>query len=149
MQVVVALVVIVAAIAAGLVLRARRHVDAPTQPRAEVPTQLDRADFPSVTTPWLVVAFTSASCTTCADVARKVAVLGSDQVGVVEAEYLASRALHAKYAIDAVPIVAIADVDGVVVAGFAGPVTATDLWAAVARVRDPNWVDPHDTHDHP
>lgn len=143
-QVVYSIVVIVAAVAVGLVMRSRRVVDAPTQPRAEVPSQLDRADFPDIAAPWLVVAFTSAACTTCADVTRKVEVLASDQVGVFVAEYMASRDLHAKYAIDAVPIVAIADGDGVVRAGFTGPVSATDLWAAVAKVRDPDFVDPHD-----
>ena len=49
----------------------------------------------------------------------------------------ANRALHRKYDIQAVPMVAIADARGVVVAGFAGPVTATDLWAAVAEARQP------------
>lgn len=136
MQVIVAVVVVVLSVIVGVVLRSKRVVDVPTQPRAEVPAQLDRADFPSATAPWLVVAFTSASCTTCADVARKVSVLASDQVAVVDVEYMANRSLHAKYAIDAVPIVAIADAQGVVRAGFSGPVSATDLWAAVARARE-------------
>lgn len=142
MQVVVAAVVVVVAVIVGLVLRSRRVVDVPTQPRAAVPTQLDRADFPgesgaALTAPWLVVAFTSATCTTCADVARKAQVLATPQVAVIEVEYMANRSLHSKYAIDAVPIVAIADSEGVVRAGFAGPVSATDLWAAVAEARQP------------
>jgi hypothetical protein len=35
----------------------------------------------------------------------------------------------------------IADPDGVVHAGFLGPVTATDLWAAVANAREPGSID--------
>jgi len=35
-----------------------------------------------------------------------------------------------------VPSVIVADRDGVVRASFVGPVTAADLWAAVAEVRD-------------
>ena len=63
--------------------------------------------------------------------------LESRHVSVVEVEFSAARDLHRKYDIQAVPIVAVADADGVVHRGFAGPVSATDLWAAVAEARDP------------
>jgi len=36
-----------------------------------------------------------------------------------------------------VPLVLIVDAEGVVRRDFLGPVTATDLWAAVAEVRNP------------
>ena len=135
-QVIVALAVVVVAGSVGLVLRRRQAIEAPTQPHYDVPTQLDRADFaPGM--PWVVAVFTSATCTTCADVKRKAQVLASSQVAVVEVEYSAARHLHAKYDIQAVPIVAVADAHGVVHSGFAGPVTATDLWAAVAEAREP------------
>ena len=58
-------------------------------------------------------------------------------VAVVDVEYSASPALHRKYHIDAVPIVVVADSRGVVRASFVGPMSATDLWAAVAEARDP------------
>jgi hypothetical protein len=45
--------------------------------------------------------------------------------------------LHARYAIEAVPILVIADAAGVVRASFIGPHTATDLWARLAEVREP------------
>ena len=135
-QVIVALTVMVAAVVVGLVLRRRRAVEVPTQPRYEVPAQLDRSDFPAEA-PWLVVVFSSGSCTTCADVVRKAKVLQTAHVAVVEVEYTADRALHQKYDIQAVPIVAVADADGVVRSGFMGPVSATDLWAAVAEAREP------------
>ena len=131
-----ALTVVLAAAAVGLVLRRRQAVAAPTQPSFDVPAQLDRADF-SPSTPWLVAVFSSATCTTCADVVRKAQVLQSREVSVVEVEFGAARELHKKYDIQAVPMVAIADAHGVVQAGFAGPVTATDLWAAVAEARQP------------
>ena len=35
------------------------------------------------------------------------------------------------------PLVVVADARGVVGASFIGPATATDLWAAVAEVRQP------------
>lgn len=137
-QVITAAVVLVLAVGAGLVLRRRRQVSAPTQPPLVVPAQLDRTDFPqAANAAWMVAVFSSASCHTCADVTRKAAVLASRDVAVVEVEYTASTALHRKYDIQAVPIVAVVDAAGVVHRGFAGPVTATDLWAAVAEARDP------------
>ncbi len=135
-QLLIALGVVALAVVLGLVLRGRRVVQAPTQPNVAVPAQLDRADF-AAPTPWLVAVFSSAACDSCADVVRKAKVLASSEVTVVDVEFGAARALHKKYDIQAVPMVAIVDVDGVVRAGFAGPVTATDLWAAVAEARQP------------
>lgn len=137
MQVVVAAVVMCGALLVGVLLQRRRRVEAPTQPSAVIPAQLDRADFPEATAPWAVVVFSSAACHTCADVVAKARVMQSPGVAVVDVEFGAARELHRKYAIDAVPIVAVVDAEGVVHRGFAGPVTATDLWAAVADARDP------------
>lgn len=113
-----------------------RRVDAPTQGAGEVPSQVDRADFLRPEASWLVLAFTSATCQTCSDIERKVQVLETNNVAVQILEYTAERALHARYNIDAVPTVLMADSNGVVQANFLGPVSATDLWAALARVRD-------------
>jgi hypothetical protein len=136
-QVLIAVGVLAVALAVGAVLRRRRTVDAPTQPTFAVPRQIDRADFSQVDAPWLVAVFSSATCTTCADVVAKAEVLRCSQVAVVDVEYSAAPALHRKYNVDAVPIAVIADRDGVVRASFVGPMSATDLWAAVAEVRDP------------
>jgi len=135
-QVFIAAAVVAVAVVAGLVLRRRQQVAAPTQVHQEMPAQLDRADF-AASQPWLVVVFSSASCHTCADVVRKAKVLESADVGVVDVEFTANRQLHLKYHIEAVPIVVIADAQGVVHAGFVGLVTATDLWASVAEARQP------------
>ena len=135
-QLLIALAVVAVAVAVGLLLRRRQAVAAPTQPSFDVPAQLDRADF-EATAPWLVAVFSSATCTTCADVVNKARVLQSREVGVVDVEFGAARELHKKYDIQAVPMVAIADAHGVVRAGFVGPISATDLWAAVAEARQP------------
>ncbi len=131
-------VVAVAALAAEIVRR-RRGADAPTQPRYEFPSQLDRSDFEG--TGWLVAVFTSETCTTCADVVHKAEVVRCDQVDVVTVSYQSRRDLHERYDIDAVPCLVIADPEGVVHRGFVGPVTATDLWAAVANAREPGSID--------
>ena len=136
-QLLVAAGVLIAALAVGAVLRWRRSVDAPTQPVYSAPAQIDRADFDAGDAPWLVAVFSSASCTTCNDVVGKARVLSCEAVAVVDVEYSASPALHRKYHIDAVPIVVVADSKGVVRASFVGPMSATDLWAAVAEARDP------------
>ena len=114
----------------------KRRVDAPTQGAGEVPSQVDRADFVRPEAPWLVLAFTSATCQTCSDIERKVRVLETNNVAIQILEYTTERALHARYKIDAVPTVLMADPNGAVQANFLGPVSATDLWAALARVRD-------------
>ena len=136
MQLLIAAVLVIVVAAVAFVLQRSRRVDPPTQQRWEVPAQLDRADFEGPSE-WLVVTFTSASCTTCADVKRKAAVLASSQVSVVDVEFTAQRDLHERYKIDAVPTLVIADRDGVVKASFLGPVSATDLWAACAEARSP------------
>jgi hypothetical protein len=55
---------------------------------------------------------------------------------VQEVEISARRDLHQRYSIDAVPIIVLADAEGVVRASFVGPPSATDLWAAVAEARE-------------
>jgi hypothetical protein len=138
MRLVVAGAVVLVAVVLSLVLRRRTAgADAPTQPVYEVPKQLDRDDFTAPETPWLVVLFSSAGCHTCADVRSKVEVLRTREVAVDDVEYPDAKALHEKYRIDGVPCVVLADDRGVVRASFLGPVTATDLWAAVAEARQP------------
>ena len=133
---VIAASVVVVAVAVSLVLR-RRKPQAPTQPRMNVPVQVDRADFTSPESPWLVAVFSSASCSTCADVVAKAHALASREVAVMDVEYTAHRDLHKRYDIDAVPTVIVVDQQGIVQDSFLGPVTATDLWAAVAECRQP------------
>jgi hypothetical protein len=115
----------------------RRQVDAPTQGGFELPVQLDRNDFASPGAPWIVVVFTSATCGTCNDVATKAEVLASRDVAVVRVDYTTDPQMHARYKIEAVPTLVIADSAGVVKSGFLGPVKAQDLWAAVAECREP------------
>jgi hypothetical protein len=136
-QLLIAAAVLAVALAVGAVLRRRRVTDAPTQPVFSAPVQIDRADFAEFDAPWLVAVFSSASCTTCADVVSKAKVLACTEVDVVDVEYSAATALHRKYNVDAVPIAVVADRAGVVRASFVGPMSATDLWAAVAEARHP------------
>jgi hypothetical protein len=137
-----ALAIMAAAAAVAEIVRRRRRSDPPTQPRRELPSQLDRADF--VGAGWLVAVFTSDTCSTCADVVRKADVLRSDHVEVSVVSFQQRPDLHERYGIDAVPCLVVADPDGVVHDGFLGPVTATDLWASVANAREPGSIDRSD-----
>jgi hypothetical protein len=137
-RLVLAAAIVVLAVVLAQWIQGRRRMDAPTQPRRHVPTQLDRSDFDDPDRPWLLVVFASEVCTVCADVSNKAAVLGSEQVAVQKVGYEDRSDLHRRYQIDSVPTLVIADRDGVVHYGIVGPVTATDLWAAMARVRNPD-----------
>jgi hypothetical protein len=131
----VALIAVAGVVAA---LLQRRQPDAPTQPRTyRVPSQLDRSDFERPDAPWLVAVFTASTCTSCQGMWQKAEPLESEHVAVQQLEVSAQRDLHQRYGIDGVPLVVIADHEGVVRASFVGPATATDLWATVAELREP------------
>lgn len=134
-RLVIAGAIVVVAVVVAMVLQ-RRRPDAPTQPHWTVPAQLDRQDFVRPDAPWLVAVFTSATCSTCAEVFDKATLVASDAVAVDHVEVGARPDEHRRYGIDAVPTLVIADAMGVVRASFVGPVTAADLWAAVAEARD-------------
>jgi Thioredoxin len=133
------LVVAIVAVAVGvaLVIDRRRRPPAPTVAPHRLPDRLVRSDFARPEAPWLVAVFTSGTCTSCAGVWDKARHLASAEVAVQELEVTAERELHRRYAIDAVPAVVVADAAGEVRATFLGPVTATDLWATVAELREP------------
>jgi hypothetical protein len=130
-----AAVLVVIAVGVALVLR-RRRPEPPSQPRWAVPAQLDRADFEGKEAPWLVAVFSSASCESCADAISKASPLASGNVIVQEVELGSCPDLHQRYGIEAVPTTLVADREGVVRAAFVGPPSATELWAAVAEVRE-------------
>ncbi len=134
---VTAIVLAVVVLGVAWVAQRRRRPDAPVRTGFTVPQQLDRQDFDHPSAPWLVAVFTSATCDTCQGVWDKALHLASAAVAVQEVEVSARKDLHDRYGIDAVPTTVVADAEGVVRESFLGPVTATDLWAAVAELREP------------
>jgi Thioredoxin len=140
-------VLVAVAVAVAFVVERRRRPPLPTNVSHTLPDQLDRADFARPEAPWLVAVFTSATCSTCAEVWDKAEMLGSDDVAVQQVEVTTARDLHQRYRITAVPAVVIADASGAVCATFLGPVTATDLWATVAELREPGTL-PAEGCDH-
>lgn len=108
----------------------------PADNTRHVPRRVDRLDFVRPEAEWLVAVFTSATCSTCAGVWERARLLESDHVAVQELEFDAAAVLHARYRIDAVPTLVIADRDGEVRRAFLGPTSSADLWAAMAEVRE-------------
>lgn len=147
--VIVGVVAVIAVVVAYVVQRRQPPVAPAPTSGYDTPDQLFRADFDRPEVPWLVTVFTSATCNSCRAMWDKVRHLESDFVAVQEVEVGAAKVLHDRYRIDAVPITLIADADGVVRSRFVGPATATDVWAAVAELREPGSVpDSCETHTH-
>ncbi|HTC80274.1 MAG TPA: thioredoxin family protein, partial [Acidimicrobiia bacterium] len=130
----VAVAVVVVAVVVARLLDRRRPAP-PTRDAYPVPAQLDRLDFPRPDAPWLFVLFSSQTCDSCAPMAARVAALDSDTVATVEVEASADKELHRRYRIEGVPMVVLADADGVVRAGFVGSVDAWELEEALATAR--------------
>jgi hypothetical protein len=133
----VAVALAAVALAVAWYVQRRQRPDGPVRTGYAVPAQVDRRDFDRPDAPWLVLVFSSATCSTCAGVKERAQHLASDSVVVQDLEFTAARALHERYAIEAVPTTLVVDRDGVVQRSFLGAVTATDLWAAVAEAREP------------
>jgi hypothetical protein len=129
--------VLVLAVAIVAWMLRRRPPDAPPRDVYPVPRQLDRADFPRPDAAWLVAMFSSAACDSCRTLPPKLAVLESAEVSTCDVRAEDRGDLHRRYEISAVPTTVIVDAEGVVGRAFVGSFTATDLWAAVAELRDP------------
>lgn len=112
----------------------RRRPAPPTRDAYLTPRQLDRDDFPWATSPWLVVVFTARTCDSCAGLLANAHSLQFEDVAVYEAEVGERGDLHRRYAIEAVPMLLIADRQGVVQAAYVGLVTAGELSARVSEL---------------
>jgi hypothetical protein len=64
-----------------------------------------------------------------------VSALDGPGVAVCDVEFPAARELHQRYAISGVPMVLVADAEGVVREAFVGSVSGRDVEAALARAR--------------
>ncbi|MDQ1504035.1 MAG: hypothetical protein QOD57_1762 [Actinomycetota bacterium] len=133
-RLVLALVVVVAAVVAARLLERRRPAP-PTRDAYPVPAQLDRLDFPRPDAPWLFVLFSSRTCDSCGPMVARVCGLESESVATVQVEAKADKALHDRYRIEGVPMVVLADADGVVRDGFVGSVDTWELEEALAKAR--------------
>ena len=139
-----AVLVALVAVAVGVaVVLARRSAAEPARAQSwAVPTLVRREDFERPDAPWLVLLFSSSTCLACQGTWEKVTALESDTVAVQRIDAIEGKELHDRYGIDAVPMTLVVDAAGMVRRDFVGPPTATDLWAAVAELREPGSVPP-------
>ncbi|WP_421119182.1 glutaredoxin family protein [Aquihabitans daechungensis] len=143
-----AIVVLVGALAGAIAWYLQRR----TTPEPErgsswtVPELVNRDDFVRPDAPWLVVLFSSSTCLACRGTAAKAELLESDSVAFEEVDHLERKDLHDRYGIDAVPLLLLVDPIGSVRRSFVGEPSATDLWAALAELREPGSVPPGCDH---
>ena len=133
--VIAAVLVVVATVVA--VILSRRRPQAPTRGQVPIPAQLDRDDFPDANKPWLVVVWTSQTCESCERTTAKARLLQSPQVGYAEVPWQERKDLHERYGVEDVPLLVLADAEGVVQISFVGTPNFTDLVGAVAEAREP------------
>ena len=110
---VIVIVVVIAAGAIAFVVNGRTP-DAPSTPQFAAPQQLDRGDFDQPHTPWLLALFSSETCLSCHDARDVLADVTFSSVVVQDLPVESQKATHVRYGVDAVPIVTLADSDGVV-----------------------------------
>jgi Thioredoxin len=133
----IAAVVVAVVLVIAFVANRRRRPAPPPRAAYPVPRQLQRADFPRQDAPWLVAYFWSRTCDSCQGLMPKITALESVEVATCMLEATDDRALHQRYEIAAIPMIVLADGEGVVRRAFVGTVSATDLWAAMADLRSP------------
>ena len=144
----VAIVVVLGAVAGAIACYLQRR----TSPEPErgsswtVPDLVNRSDFERPDAPWLVVLFSSSTCLACRGTAAKAALLESEVVAFQEIDHVGQKDLHDRYGIDAVPMLLLVDLVGSVRRSFVGEPSATDLWAAMAELREPGSVPPGCDH---
>lgn len=143
-----AIVVLVGAAAAAVAwyLQRRTAVEPQRGSSWTIPELVNRSDFARPDAPWLVVLFSSSTCLACRGTAAKAELLASDEVAFEEVDHIERKDLHDRYGIDAVPLLLLVDPMGSVRRSFVGEPTATDLWAALAELREPGSVPPGCDH---
>ncbi len=131
------LVLVMVAALAGLVavLLQRWRPGGPVATGWSVPGHLDRADFAEPDVPWLVAVFSSTDCATCAPMVTEAHTLAAAQVVVQEVPAESASELHDRYQVDVVPMLVVADGDGLVRAHHLGPSAPGELRAVLEKAR--------------
>ena len=97
-----------------------RRTDSPSVPKSSLPIQVDRNDFEMPVMKWLLVFFSSESCSSCIQVRETLSDIPLNSIHIQEVSFPQEKNLHNRYAINSVPIVLIANLEGVVTWSYAG-----------------------------
>ena len=126
----------VAALAGLLAVQLQRwRPSGPVATGWSVPGHLDRAAFAEPNVPWLVAVFSSTDCATCTSMVSEAHSLAAAQVVVQEVPAESASELHARYQVDVVPMLVVADGDGLVRAHHLGPSAPGELRAVLEEAR--------------
>ncbi len=128
-------VAVVAAVAWWWQRRDRGRRPVPLAGRDALPRQVHRHDLDGGTRPWLVVLFSSRGCASCRVVEEAIAGLADPEVALREVVYEDEPGLHARYRVPGVPMLLVADADGVVRAGWLGPLGRAEFDALLHEAR--------------
>ena len=112
----------------------RRMPDSPSVPKSILPYQLDRSDFNDPSIEWIFVLFTSDKCDACDLVLSEVSKISLPNVVVQNINYATNKSLHVRYEIDAVPILLLADQQGIVQWSFAGVPPSIEISEALVNL---------------
>lgn len=135
-QLLIILMLATVAVGVAWLLRRRQAPEPQRGPSWAVPTLLRRHDFDRPNAPWLVVVFSSQTCLACQSAWEKASLLESEAVAVQKVDSIEQKDLHQRYGIDAVPLIVVVDDTGAVRREFVGPPSVTDLWSALAELRE-------------
>ena len=113
---------VVGCIASTVAIWQRRvHRPAPTSTRGEPPTRLARSDFRAPAAPWLIVVFTSSTCSSCEAAWGELSAYESATVATQNVDAISDADLHRRYGIDSVPTSVLADAAGLAKLAIVGP----------------------------
>lgn len=124
---------------AALWLRRRRPAP-PLQDGWHPPMQIDRGDFVNPEKQWLVAVFTSVLCDACEKAVVAGSFLESSDVAYQLVTAEENPGLHDRYRVEQIPLLLIADSQGVVQLNTVGPPVATELWAEFAHIRENSYT---------
>lgn len=97
-----------------------RRTDSPSVPTRSLPIQVDRNDFDMPDMKWLLVFFSSESCSSCIQVREILSGIPLNSIHIQEVSFPQGKNLHTRYAINSVPIVLIVNLEGVVIWSYTG-----------------------------
>ncbi len=112
----------------------RRKPDSPTVPKFVLPFQLDRNDFESSESEWLLVLFSSETCNSCLTVLEQISSLTIFNLHIQNVEFPSGKDLHKKYSVESVPSLLLSNEKGVVEWSFAGTPPRGALPEALERI---------------
>jgi len=114
----------------------RRNYRHSVRTGSPVPVQIHRGDFPHPEIDWLIAIFTSESCDACTAVLRSAQSIDSAAVHVAKIDSTKNEKIYKLYDIDAVPLLLLANKNGVVLYYHRGPIPTDQLYKDIEEATE-------------